>query len=406
MSTTNINKRSMFDTVPVNPPDSIFGLIELFKKDANPDKVSLAVGVYQDENGVTPVMKAVYEAEKQLLEMKPTKSYLPIDGKPSYREAIGKLILGDAMYDQVKIATAHTPGGTAALRVSGELMRRVIGVDTIWMSRPTWANHKSIFTAAGLTIQEYDYLGAQGTRLDFQRIADSLQQAKPNDAVLVHTVCHNPTGVDLSREQWEALFQLAFEKSLLLVFDFAYQGFGQSVDRDAWPIRRYAELGGEALVCNSFSKNFGMYGERVGGISAISHDDSTHSAMLSQIKKMIRMMYSNPPLHGGAIVDHVLHSPELKQLWLTELDEIRTRMQSYRGRFVDAMKSRLPDHDFEYINQQRGMFSYSGLSREQVIRLREEFSIYALETGRINIAGLNEGNLDRICDAIVHVFAN
>ena len=395
----------MFESAPLNPPDSIFGLIEQFKKDENPLKINLSVGVYQDESGTTPVMQCVRLAEEKLLTEHGTKSYLPIDGAPAYKQAIGKLILGGTLTDSASVhsVSAQTPGGTVSLRLAGELLRRVFNVKTIWMSDPTWANHPKIYGAAGLEVKKYDYLDEQGTGLDFDRILESLGHAEPNQAVLLHTVCHNPTGVDLTIEQWKVLGEFIKERKLFPIFDFAYQGFGESLDADAFPIRNFVESGGEALVCNSFSKNFGLYAERVGGISAVSQNAETAEAMLSQIKLTVRTMYSNPPLHGGAIVNKVLHDAELRNLWTSELTEIRQRILQLREKFVAAMQDRVPDKDFQYINRQRGMFSYSGLNAEQVERLKSEHSIYILGSGRINVAGINSGNLGRLCDAIASV---
>lgn len=398
---------TMFESAPLNPPDSIFGLIEQFKKDPNPEKINLSVGVYQDEAGNTPVMDSVRRAEKKLLDAAGTKSYLPIDGSQSFNAAVGRLILGDELFDQsdVHSATAQTPGGTVSLRIAGELLRRVFGVDTIWMSNPTWANHPQIFgpLGAGLNVLKYDYLDQQGTGLDFERVINGLSKTEPNQAILMHTVCHNPTGVDPSEEQWKQLATIVMERRLFPIFDFAYQGFGKDLQSDAFPVRHFVKSGAEILVCNSFSKNFGLYAERVGGITAVSHNADTTAAMLSQIKLTIRMMYSNPPLHGGAIVDTVLHDPEMRSLWEQELSEIRNRILKLRSDFVAAMQQRLPQEDFGYINQQRGMFSYSGLTPSHVHKLRNEYSIYLLGSGRINVAGINAQNLDRLCDAIAKV---
>lgn len=395
----------MFEAAPLNPPDSIFGLTEQFKKDSNPDKINLSVGVYQDESGSTPVMECVRCAERKLLDAAGTKSYLPIDGPSSYNEAIGRLILGDELYDSdsVNSVSAQTPGGTVSLRVAGDLLKRVFGVDTIWMSNPTWANHPQIYGASGLKIKTYDYLDENGTGIGFDRIIDSLSQSEPNQAVLIHTVCHNPTGVDPSIEQWKQLGALVQQRRLFPIFDFAYQGFGVSLDEDAFPIRNFVRSGGEAIVCNSFSKNFGLYAERVGGITAVSHDGKSAAAMLSQIKLTIRTIYSNPPLHGGAIVNAVLHDAELRETWETELAGIRDRILELRSKFVDAMQVRIPGKDFQYIKRQRGMFSYSGLTPAQVDRLKDEYSIYILKSGRINVAGINSQNLNRLCDAIASV---
>ena len=391
----------MFETAPLNPPDAIFGLMEEFKKDSNPDKINLTVGVYRDEAGTTPVMKAVRQAEQILLDAAGSKGYLPIDGATDYNAAVGKLILGES--SSAQIATAQTPGGTVSLRLAGELVKRVFSVDTIWMSNPTWANHPQIYTAAGLNLKKYEYLDDAGTGLGFEKVLSSLAEAKAGEAILLHTVCHNPTGVDPTPDQWKELLTLVADKKLIPIFDFAYQGFGESLEADAFPIRHFIEAGNDAIVCNSFSKNFGLYAERVGGISAIAQSSDVANAMRSQIKSTIRTMYSNPPLHGGAIVQTVLTDAGLRSTWETELAEIRNRILDLRGKFVDKMQSLAPDRDFGYIKQQRGMFSYSGLRADQVARLKAKHSIYALGSGRINIAGINSGNMDRLCEAITSV---
>lgn len=393
----------MFEAVAINPPDAIFGLNEQYKNDSSDQKVNLTVGVYKDANGQTPIMEAVKRAEQILLEKSVTKSYLPIDGSAAYRKTVAELILGEALTKQVFPATAQTPGGTVALRVAGELVKRILGVGSIWMSNPTWANHGKIFTQAGLETKHYDYLDDSGTRLDFDKVTATVDQAKSGDAILLHTVCHNPTGVDLSKEQWQALSDQIKSKSLVPIFDFAYQGFGESLNADAFPIRNFVESGGEAIVCNSFSKNFGLYGERVGGITAVTQSAEACAAVQSQIKSTIRTMYSNPPIHGGAIVQTVLADAELRKIWEAELTEIRERIVSLRAAFVSKMESMVPDKDFSYINQQRGMFSYSGLSKSQADRLREEHSVYILGSGRINIAGMNDSNMDQICNAIAKI---
>ena len=393
----------MFEAAPLNPPDAIFGLNEQFKKDTNPEKINLTVGVYKNEAGDTPVLSCVREAEKILLDSGATKSYLPIDGLGSYNQAIGKLVLGEALAESANWATAQTPGGTGALRVSGELLRTALGVDTIWMSDPSWANHPKIYTQAGLKVERHKYLNEQGVALDFSILKDSLSDAKSGQAILLHTVCHNPTGVDLSVEQWKELCQLILERKLIPIFDFAYQGFGAEIEPDAFPIRHFVELGGEAIVCNSFSKNFGLYGERVGGITAIASTSDSRDAMLSQIKSTIRTMYSNPPKHGASIVSTVLNDRQLRETWTQELAEMRNRILELRGNFVSAMQQLSPDKDFGYINDQRGMFSFSGLSSEQAETLRNDHSIYILGSGRINIAGINSSNQDRLCRAIASV---
>ena len=393
----------MFESVPINPPDAIFGLNELFKNDSNDKKINLTVGVYKDATGQTPIMKSVKQAEKILLEKSMTKSYLPIDGSAAYRSSVTNLVLGEELADSAFAATAQTPGGTASLRVAGELVRRVLDVKTIWMSNPTWANHPKIFGEAGLNIKTYDYLDDHGTGLDFAKVKASLAEASAGEAVLLHAVCHNPTGVDLAPEQWAELGDLVKEKSLVPIFDFAYQGFGTGLEEDAFPIRQFVKSGGEAIVCNSFSKNFGLYGERVGGLMAVCQNADQAAAMQSQIKSTIRMMYSNPPIHGGAIVETILNDAALEKTWKEELTSIRLRIVDLRSQFVNKMSALVPGKDFGYINQQRGMFSYSGLTKDQAETLRNDHSIYILGSGRINIAGMNTDNMDRLCKAIASV---
>lgn len=410
MSLNTVDK--LFQATPLNPPDAIFGLIEEFKKDPRKDKVNLSVGVYQDESGATPLMKCVRDAEAVLLQQAAPKDYLPIDGIPAYNSLIGNLILGDQLcpVDESPIrstsihsVTAQTPGGSAALRIAGDLLKRVYHVGSLWISNPTWANHSQIFEMAGLNIRKYDYLDDQRTGLDFDKVLASLETANANDAVLLHTVCHNPTGVDFDSDQWRQINLLLRNKSLVPIFDFAYQGFGEGIEGDAAPIREYCRNGGEGFICNSFSKNFGLYGERVGGITAVASSAESAAAVLSQIKLQIRTMYSNPPRHGGEIVSTVLADQAMRSDWTMELAAMRERIKQLRSRFVEIVNGIAPEWDFEHVNLQRGMFSYSGLNCEQIDRLKKEDGIYALATGRINIAGLNGSNINRVCQAIAEV---
>jgi aspartate/tyrosine/aromatic aminotransferase len=317
---------------------------------------------------------------------------------------VGRLALGEAAENpHVHWKTAQTPGGTVALRIAGELLRRVFATNTIWISNPTWANHPQIYQAAGLGIQQYEYLDSSHTRLDFQRLLDSLKAAKAGQAILLHTVCHNPTGVDPTAEQWAVLLQTIQDKGLLPIFDFAYQGFGVDLSEDSFPVRHFVEHGGEALICSSFSKNFGLYSERVGGVTVAAQSESVAKAMHSQVQATIRTIYSNPPLHGGKIVETILGHATLRPQWEQELSQIRQRILALRAQFVETMSSLVPTRDFGYILEQRGMFSYSGLKAEQVARLKKEYAIYALSSGRINIAGINQGNLLPLCQAIAQV---
>jgi aspartate/tyrosine/aromatic aminotransferase len=394
----------MFESVEPSPPDAIFGLNEKFKNDPNENKISLTIGVYKDENGKTPLMKAVAEAEKILADSGASKAYLPIDGMPAYNEHIGKMVLG-SVADSVNWKSTQTPGGTGAVRVAGELMRIALGVDTIWLSNPTWANHPKIFNNAGINVSQHDYLGEDGVSLDFEAAKNSIEnETKAGQAILLHGCCHNPTGVDPTQEQWRELLQIISDKGLLPVFDFAYQGFGDGLDEDAAAIREFLADGDrEAIICNSFSKNFGLYGERVGGLTIVSKSAEASAAMQSQVKTIIRRMYSNPPTHGAAIVNTVLSDATLRQAWEDELDEMRARIKNLRNAFVETMKQVAPDRDFGFMNDQRGMFSYSGLKDQYADLLMKKHSVYILKSGRINVAGINDSNRQRLCEAIAAV---
>lgn len=394
----------MFDHTQKAPADPVFGLIEQYNLDPNPDKINLSIGAYKDEQGQTAILQCVKSAEQLLLDRESTKNYLPIQGNEAYRGLVARLIFGDAhpVIEGKRFATAQTPGGTGALRVAGDLLRRILDVDTIWICNPTWANHAPIYEAAKLNIQFYDYLNEAQTDLDFERMIRSLDSAQPGQAILLHAVCHNPTGCDLSQAQWEQLFSLLNEKQLIPIFDFAYQGFAVDIESDPWPIRKFCESS-DAIICQSFSKNFGLYSERAGTITAVGKNSEVADSLLSQIKRVIRTMYSNPPRHGASVVQTVLESEELRSVWEGELKHIRERITRLRETFVSTLDELTPNHDFSYINRQRGMFSYSGLSKEQVERLRTEFSIYIVGSGRINIAGISDSNNRAICEAIAKV---
>ncbi len=394
-----------FENAPLNPPDSIFGLNEEFKQDTRNPKINLSVGVYQDELGRVPMMASVKMAEKMLLEAGGGKNYLPINGLPAYNQMVGELVLGEitASKEDVYWSTLQTPGGTGALRIAGETLRRALHCGVIWISNPTWANHSQIFHAAGLTIRHYEYLDSSQTRLDFEQLIDSLASAEAGQAILLHAVCHNPTGVDPSPSQWQELIQLVRQKELIPIFDFAYQGFGENLVSDSLPIQLAIEAGCEILICNSFSKNFGLYAERVGGVTVVAGSDSGCRSMASQLALTIRTIYSNPPLHGGSIVATVLGDAALRRQWEAELTEIRQRIASLRTVFVSQLSQLTPAMNFDHILQQRGMFSYSGLTSEQVQRLKQEYAIYALSSGRINVAGINQSNLEYLCQAIAAV---
>jgi aspartate/tyrosine/aromatic aminotransferase len=394
----------MFEQIPKAPADPVFGLIDQYNLDSNPDKINLSVGAYKNEKGQTPILRCVKSAEQLLVECESTKNYLPIQGLQPYNELVAELIFGadHPVIKQKRFATAQTPGGTGALRVAGDLLRRTMNVDTVWICNPTWANHGPIYQAAQLNVQRYEYLNEAQTDLDFGRMIASLEGAQAGQAILLHTVCHNPSGFDLDPQQWDQLLNMIKDRKLIPIFDFAYQGFAQGLDDDAQPIRKFCERS-DALICQSFSKNFGLYSERVGTVTAVGNTESTAEALLSQIKRVIRTMYSNPPRHGAAIVHTVLANAELRAEWESELGEVRDRINQLREGFVATLDELTPERDFSYISRQRGMFSYSGLTKPQVERLRNEFSIYIVGSGRINIAGVNSANNRQICEAIANV---
>ncbi len=395
----------MFEQLEMAPPDAILGLTEAFKKDTNPDKINLGVGVYKDEQGTTPVLACVTEAERRMLEAGATKSYLPISGSADYAQLVQHLLLGAGhpIVNEKRAVTVQTPGGTGGLRVAGEFIARNLRGASIWCSSPTWANHGNIFAAAGLQVQNYAYFDKATNGLNFAGMLGDLQKIPAGDVVLLHGCCHNPTGIDPTPEQWEQIAALVSERKLLPLLDFAYQGFGDGIQEDAVGLRALAATGTELLTCSSFSKNFGLYNERVGALTAIASSSESAQVVLSRIKQTIRANYSNPPAHGASVVSTVLSDDGLRSQWEGELTEMRNRINAMRSAFVEAMKTRLPDRDFSFIARQRGMFSFSGLTPVQVDELRSKHAIYIVGSGRINVAGITPSNIDRLCDSIAAV---
>ncbi|WP_430450899.1 amino acid aminotransferase [Rhodopirellula europaea] len=392
-----------FDSISVAPPDAILGLTEAFKADERETKMNLSVGVYQDASGTTPVLRCVKEAEKRLLDTESTKGYLSIDGLPDYREAARQLIFADQIAAE-RVAAVQTPGGTGALRVAAEFLATQCGPLRIFLPTPTWANHNAIMAAAGLPVETYSYLASDKKTLDFDALIEDLKtKPKPGDAVLLHACCHNPTGVDPTPEQWEQIASVVAEKKLIPLLDFAYQGFGEGLDEDAIGVRTILRQMDEAIVCSSFSKNFGLYSERVGTACLVSGSAETTKAALSQLKRVVRANYSNPPRHGGAIVATVLADEGLTQMWHEELAEMRTRIASLRKQFLDGMAATGVDQDFSFLLDQKGMFSFSGLSPMQVDQLRSEHGVYLVGSGRINVAGMNESKMEWLCNAVAAV---
>ena len=394
-----------FSLLQTAPPDSILGLTEAFKADPNPNKMNLSVGVYKDETGQTPVLKSVKAAEQKILDGEVTKGYLSIDGLAEYRDDVRSLAFGESVAAE-RDAVLQTPGGTGALRVAADFMRTQLPAARIWMPNPTWANHPAIFAAAELPTETYRYLGEDRKSLDLDGMLGTLREnAKPGDAVLLHGCCHNPTGVDPTPDDWKQIASLIAEKNLLPLVDFAYQGFGDGLQQDAIGLRTILDHVEEAMVCTSFSKNFGLYSERVGAVSLVAANAEECNAARSQLKRVVRTNYSNPPRHGGSIVATILADVELTKLWKEELEAMRVRITRLREQFVETMKTTGDGHDFSFLLRQKGMFSYSGLSPMQVDELKSKHGIYIVGSGRINVAGMSETKMDAFCEAVASVLS-
>lgn len=395
----------MFDALEVAPPDPIMGLTEAFKNDPNPDKINLTIGVYQDETGTTPIFSAVKEAEKRLIGKEQTKSYLSIDGSAEYAAIVQDLVFGPGheIILGSRAVTAHTPGGTGALRVAAEFLAAVKPGAKVWLSQPTWPNHAGIFEAAGLELKTYPYYDTESKSLDFAAMTDALARAGEGDIVVLHGCCHNPTGLDPDIEQWRALAELTKERGVLPFFDFAYQGLGEGLEADPAGLRTFCNDGRELLIATSYSKNFGLYRERTGGLTIVAHSDHAADAARSHLKRTIRCLYSNPPAHGALIVTEIMTDTALRQSWETELRAMCARIQEMRTLFVKTLREKGVQQDFSFVERQRGMFSYSGLNPEQVETLRASYAIYIVGSGRINIASMNESNMDSLCSGIAAV---
>ncbi|ENO8414397.1 aspartate/tyrosine/aromatic aminotransferase [Vibrio mimicus] len=395
----------MFEKVVAAPADPILGLTEEFKKDPRTDKINLGVGIYKNEAGETPVLATVKKAEAALLESEKTKSYLTIEGTTEYGLAVQKLLFGENsnIVTQKLAKTAQAPGGTGALRVAGEFIKRQLGDVKVWISNPTWANHHGVFNAAGLETTQYAYYDAEAKDKNFAAMLADLEQAAKGDVVLLHGCCHNPTGIDPTEQEWEVLAKLVADKGLLPLFDFAYQGFATGVEEDAAGLRIFAKYNSEILVASSFSKNFGLYNERVGAFTLVASSAATAETAFSQVKAIIRSIYSNPPAHGAAVVTYILNNPALRAEWEAEVAEMRERIQEMRVLFVNTLKEVGVDADFSFIERQNGMFSFSGLSKEQVARLKSELGIYIVGSGRISVAGMTKSNMLPLCKGIAAV---
>lgn len=403
-----MNARSLASplaSVQMAPKDPILGVTETFNADKNPKKVNLGVGIYYDATGKVPLLECVRQAEILLTAKSSPRSYLPIDGLPVYDRAVRELVFGadSKALAENRVITLQALGGTGALKIGADFLRRLLPEAEVWISDPSWENHRALFENAGFTVRNYPYYDAKTHGIDFAGMLQALKTCATGSIVVLHACCHNPTGVDLSAAQWTEVIDVVVSRGLMPFVDIAYQGFGDGIEADGEVVRRFAGAGCPVFVSNSFSKSFSLYGERIGALSVVAADSDEAARVLSQMKRVVRTNYSNPPTHGGQIVATVLTSPELRALWEKELGEMRVRIREMRSQFVEKLRVKLPKTSFDFVVKQRGMFSYSGLSKDAVTRLREEYSVYAIDTGRICVAALNPNNLDHVTDGIAKV---
>jgi aromatic-amino-acid transaminase len=395
----------LFSHIEQAPPDPIVGLTEGFNTDPNPNKVNLGAGVYQDASGRVPILQVVREAQARWLEKEETKNYMFIDGIPAFNKQVQLLLLGadSAVIAEGRAVTIQAVGGTGALKVGADFLKRFFPASEVYLSNPSWENHRALFEAAGFAVHHYPYYDSETHGLDFAAMMEALKRLPARSIVVLHACCHNPTGVDLSREQWRLVVELFQSSDLIPLLDFAYQGFGDGLEQDAFAARAFAEAGIQCLIANSFSKSFALYRERVGALTILTASAEESKRVLSQVKRVIRTNYSSPASHGGHIVNLVLSDAALRAQWEVELAEMRERIHQMRDLFVRTLREKGVEQDFSFIARQRGMFSYSGLSRESVERLRSEYGLYIVGSGRICVAALNEKNIGYVCEAIAEV---
>ena len=396
---------SLFSAVEMAPRDPILGLNEAFNADPRAGKVNLGVGVYFTEEGRIPLLRAVIEAEKARLAAQAPRGYLPIEGIAAYDSAVQKLLFGEdsPLLAEGRVVTTQALGGTGALKTGADFLKRLLPDAVVAISNPSWENHRALFESAGFPVQNYSYYDAATHGVNLPGMLADLRALPAQSIIVLHACCHNPTGVDLSSADWKQVLEVVRERGHVPFLDIAYQGFGDGIAEDAEAVRLFAESGLQFFVSSSFSKSFSLYGERVGALSIVTASKDEAGRVLSQVKRVIRTNYSNPPTHGASIVAAVLNSPELRAMWEEELGEMRQRIRSLRTSMVEQLAARGAKRDFGFVARQRGMFSYSGLTSEQVERLKNEFGIYAVSTGRICVAALNSKNLDVVTRAIVEV---
>ena len=393
--------------VEMAPRDPILGVTEAFVADTNPNKVNLGVGVYYDDNGKVPVLECVRLAEKKMAEAVTPRNYLPIDGMAAYNKAVQSLVFGadSEVVKSGRALTVQTLGGTGALKVGADFLRRLSPQAELWISNPSWENHRAIFEYAGFKVNEYAYYHAPTRGVDFDAMLASLNTLPAGAVAVLHACCHNPTGADLTPAQWEKVIEVVNKRGIMPFLDMAYQGFADGIDADAFAVRRFAEACPVVFVSTSFSKSLSLYGERVGALTVVTTSKEEAARTLSQVKRVVRTNYSNPSTHGAQAVTLVLTTPELRAQWETELGQMRDRIKQMRGALVEQIRIARADFDFSFVVQQRGMFSYSGLTKDQVAKLRTDCSIYAIDSGRICIAALNSKNVRVVAEAIAKVLA-
>ncbi|HUD33257.1 MAG TPA: amino acid aminotransferase [Variovorax sp.] len=396
---------SMFTAVEMAPRDPILGLNEQYAADGNPQKVNLGVGVYYDDDGKLPLLACVRSVEEDMMKAPSARGYLPIDGIAAYDAAVKGLVFG-ADSEPVKsgrVATVQAIGGTGGLKVGADFLKRLRPDAKVLISDPSWENHRALFTNAGFVVESYPYYDAERRGVDFDAMLGALNAAPAGTVVVLHACCHNPTGYDITPEQWDRVVEAVKAKDLVAFLDMAYQGFGNGIQEDGAVIGKFVDAGLTFFVSTSFSKSFSLYGERVGALSVLCADKEEAARVLSQLKIVIRTNYSNPPIHGGAVVAAVLNDPARRAVWEGELAEMRTRIKAMRQKLVDGLKAAGVTQDMSFITQQIGMFSYSGLTKDQMVRLRSEFGVYGTDTGRMCVAALNSRNIDHVCASIAKV---
>jgi aromatic-amino-acid transaminase len=395
---------SIFSAIAMAPRDPILGITEAFNADTNPAKINLGVGVYYDDNGKVPLLDCVRKAEAKLMEQPTPRTYLPIEGLGAYDKAVQELVFGadSAVIQEKRAVTVQALGGTGALKIGADFLKRFSPDSQVYISDPSWENHRALFESAGFTVNTYAYYDPATKGVNFDGMLADLKAMPEGAIVLLHACCHNPTGAELNADQWGQVIQVVRANNLIPFLDMAYQGFGDGIAEDGAVVRRFTETAGPLLISNSFSKSFSLYGERVGALSVVASTTEEAARLLSQLKRIVRTNYSNPPTHGGKVVATVLSTPELRQLWEDELAGMRVRIKQMRDELVKKLAEKAPGKDFAFVREQVGMFSYSGLTKEQVEKLRAE-SIYAVDTGRICVAALNSNNIDTVVDAIAKV---